>query len=139
MPAVDQYREFCDFLGLNPYHPDEWSPEERGAYTRWRLRLFRAHWRWRMELGDPAIIRKQAGREALVELVRAGVRDALAPPRSRPFAVCPCHPRRLGDGAGRRASPWSAGPGPAAERALKWLQTEFGPRVESAHEREHSE
>ena len=86
------YADWCEGRGISAAHPHEWAPVDRRAYRRWRLGKFREHWRWLMQMGQPAIIRQQQGREALIRQVRAELAEALDPVPSQPWRLCRCHP-----------------------------------------------
>src|SRR5215831_8886477 len=131
------YVAWCRMLGLNAFHPAEWSPEDRLVVARWKLARFRARWRWLLRQGHPALVRAQAGRQALIDQVREELRQALAPIPSRPYKHCPCHKHRLG-GMRDVKAPWREemiNERPylegltGAELALEWLQAQGAGRV----------
>ncbi|MCI0548862.1 MAG: hypothetical protein L0027_16465 [Candidatus Rokubacteria bacterium] len=124
------YAAFCEFLGLNPHHPEDWGADDRALVDRWRLGQFRARWRWLQAMGHPDRVRRQTGRAALIAEVRAELAEALAPLPTAPWrGRCPCHPVRLG--RIRDAEPWLAlreaqpfvyGEAGKGELALAWLE-----------------
>jgi hypothetical protein len=107
MSLPSGYVAWCQMLGLNAYHPAEWTEAERTTVIRWKVEKFRARWRWRMRHDYPALVRTQSGRRALIDQVREELRQALAPIPSRPYKTCPCHPHRLG-GVRDQPAPWRA-------------------------------
>jgi hypothetical protein len=128
MSLPSGYVAWCEMLGLNAYHPAEWTDADRLTVIRWKLNRFRRRWRWLMAHGHPALVRAQSGRRALIDQVREELRAALAPIPSRPYKVCPCHPARLG-GIRDVTAPWrtvlEAQPYldglPPAELAVAWF------------------
>lgn len=91
-----RYPEFCKALGVNPYHPNEWTADQRAAFSAWRLVRFRARWRFRRDSGDIAL-RYAAGQRAQVLLdVRRDLAAALSPaPARNIYRICPCHRQRF--------------------------------------------
>lgn len=92
MSLPSGYAIFCESRGLNPYHPDTWSEAGRRTFQRWKLARFKAHVRHWRDLGQWDILRQTAGRTRLIQMVRAELDQALAPPPSQPWRRCPCHP-----------------------------------------------
>jgi hypothetical protein len=135
------YVLWCLWLGLNAYHPADWTDEERDLVMQWKLERFRRRWRWPAGQDYPALFRAQAGRAALITEVREDLATALAPIPPRPYRVCPCHPARLG-GVRDQPAPWRAlleiyptlEGLPAGELAVAWLQSGT-PLSETPHPR----
>lgn len=89
------YAAWAEAHGLNPWHPERWTPDEQAAFRAWRLARFRAKWRWRRDVGDVAL-RRAANRSRLLSDVRADLEIALGPPLARsPWKRCPCHRQRF--------------------------------------------
>jgi hypothetical protein len=115
MPAPQDYARWCLFAGANPYHPGAWTPEQRASYHRWRLDAFREWWRSPSGRDHARLVRAQAGRQTLIDRIRADLGAALQAPPTRPYARCPCHRKRLGGTV--RTDPWIA----EGRRAAEWL------------------
>jgi hypothetical protein len=87
------YASWSKSRGLNPFHPEDWSPEDRRAFEAGKLATFRAHWRWMREKGQIDVYYATGGRRALIDDVRSELREAMRPaPVRNPWKQCPCHP-----------------------------------------------
>jgi hypothetical protein len=126
-----EWFRYAALLGLNPYHPGRWSAEDHEQVLRWRLAQFRAHWKWMSAQGQPALIRQQSGRAALIREVKDDLRRALSPLPGNTYKHCPCHPHRFGGDGKRRSEgePWDVDRPtgwPSWLAALAWLAATFG-------------
>jgi hypothetical protein len=78
------YRTWCVQRGITPDHPDDWSLEDHAAFLHWKREHYRAKWDMYFSLGLPQHWRR---------MIRDDVEAALAPPPTRPWRACSCHPR----------------------------------------------
>lgn len=92
MTIPNGFHAWCEARGITPFHPSEWSADDRRAFTAWKLAAFRARWCAAIDNGDVAITRRQQGRAYLIRRVRDDLADALAPAPSSTYRQCPCHP-----------------------------------------------
>ena len=123
---------------LDPAHPERWTLSQHGMYRQWRVSRFRNYWRWMISRGQPAIIREQSGRAALIAMVRAELDEALRPLYRGPWGHLPEHGHphsRKDTGRSMSLEPWEQ------QRAknefvysgmsrtglcVEWLDDEFG-------------
>lgn len=108
-----------------PVHAEPWAiGVANAALIRTRLTAFRLKWRDYAQSGYTDLIRVQSGRQALLSQVRNDLRAAM-----RPFVAwrCRCEPLRIG--SGQASEPWDntfVFKGTRTQRALAWLEMEFG-------------
>jgi hypothetical protein len=88
MSLPPDYVPWCETHGLNPWHPDEWPAAGREAFHVWKWNAAVARWLMRIDDGTWDLVSP----ERRAELVAEDVAFAEAPPPSRPFTSCPCHP-----------------------------------------------
>lgn len=88
MSLPPDYVPWCRTHGLNPWHPDDWPEAGREAFQAWKRQQVAQRWVTRMKAGTWDLL--SPDRQA--ELVAEDVACAEAPPPSRPFTSCPCHP-----------------------------------------------
>jgi hypothetical protein len=88
MSLPSGYVAWAHRQGCNPYHPLSWSPEDHAAFRAWKLEWFRDAMRAFKAFDMPRLMPR--------EQMRSRIREALdrlqAPPPSRPYRQCPCHP-----------------------------------------------
>lgn len=123
MSLPSGYLRWCQTHGLNAWHPDEWPPAGREAFRVWKRDLASA--RLARLLADETWDLLSLDRQA--ELLAENVTFAQAPPPSRPYRSCPCHPYSPVHSGMEPRVPTTAG------ACLAWLHDTFSGRRTIRH------
>jgi hypothetical protein len=81
------YRDWCLAHGINPYHPDEWTPEQLQRFRLWKTQHVMARKEARMADGTWWLYSD----DQQLTLLRDDLAMLEAPPPTQPWAACPCH------------------------------------------------
>jgi hypothetical protein len=81
------YHDWAQRQGCSPWHPDEWSADDRRAFAAWKLAWFRDKW----ALNKRLAIARWMPHATIRSRVREDLDRLHALPPSRPYVTCSCH------------------------------------------------